>query len=272
MPFELFLFTTDAARIAAADAAGMDGYVVDWEWMGKDRRQAGADTQINHDTVDDLRRVRGATRGRVLCRVNGFGDHTEREVDEAVDAGADELLLPMVRSPREVEAVLGQVRERCGVGILVETVAALGHLPELGRLPLSRAYVGLNDLAIERRTPELFRAVVDGTLEHIRPHFPMAFGFAALTVPEAGAPVPCRLLLSEMARLECRFGFLRRSFHRDVRDAHLPPALARLRQAFEQAAARGADACARDRAELEVSVRSHPVTLFEESWPSPILS
>ena len=38
-------------------------YVVDWERRGKADRQAGANTEIGVDTVDDLRAARAATRG-----------------------------------------------------------------------------------------------------------------------------------------------------------------------------------------------------------------
>jgi hypothetical protein len=261
--FQLFLFATDPLRIAAANAAGIDGYVVDWESIGKESRQSGADTQINHDSVEDLVRARAATKGLVLCRINGFGAQTPLEVEQAIGGGADEILLPMVRSPREVEHVLDAARERCGVGILIETVEALGHLPALGRLPLSRVYVGLNDLAIERREPDLFGAVVDGTLERIRSHFHGLFGFAALTVPEGGRPVPCRLLIGEMARLGCHFSFLRRSFYRDVALGDMPASVARLRHALEASARRAAEPVARERAELESAVRAHPVRIFE---------
>jgi len=56
--FTLTLFSTRPAFIRQAVAAGIDAVLVDWEYRGKERRQASADTQINHDTLDDLRRVR----------------------------------------------------------------------------------------------------------------------------------------------------------------------------------------------------------------------
>jgi len=71
--FELLLFSTDPAFIEEAVAAGVDGIVVDWEVAGKRRRQAGADTEINADTVEDLMRVRSWVEARVLCRINPPG-------------------------------------------------------------------------------------------------------------------------------------------------------------------------------------------------------
>src|SRR3712207_5914019 len=102
---DLFLFTVDPAFGRDVVAAGAAGIVVDWERRGKHRRQAGEGTQINGDTLADLVRVRAATDGRVLCRVNAAGPWTAREVDDAVAAGADEVLLPMVRTAEEVDRV-----------------------------------------------------------------------------------------------------------------------------------------------------------------------
>src|SRR5438105_3452703 len=98
----------------------------------------------------------------------------------------------MVRSANEVEAALERTGTRCGVGILVETEAALAELDELAALPVTRAYVGLNDLAIERGNLNIFEPLVDGTVEEIRQHFGVPFGLAGLTVVDAGTPIPCR--------------------------------------------------------------------------------
>ena len=253
-PFRLTLFSTDAAFVREAVAAGVDEVIVDWERSGKRSRQAGADTQIGCDTADDLRRVRASTAGRVLCRINGYGPTTASEVDTAVAAGADELLLPMVRSPQEVESVLGLAAGRCGVGMLVETVDAVRAAPQLGRLPVSRVYVGLNDLAIERGSTSIFAAVVDGTVERVRQSFDVPFGFAGLTLPDRGFPVPCRLLMGEMVRLGCSFSFLRRSFHADLLDVPLQQAVEAIREGLAAAAHRSPEQVVTDRAALHLAV------------------
>jgi hypothetical protein len=252
--FSLFLFSTSAAWVRAATAAGVDGFVIDWEKVGKERRQAGWDTQINRDTLEDLRRVRQATAATVICRVNPFSESTAGEIEAALGAGAAEILLPMVREPREVEGALKLLSGRGGLGILVETLAAVRHAAELATFPLARVYVGLNDLAIERRTPNIFHALADGVVEQIRPHFSVPFGMAGLTLADCGAPIPCRLLLGEMARLECSFSFLRRSFHRDIQGRDLAAELPRLRAALAAAARRGPQEIAADRSELLAAI------------------
>jgi hypothetical protein len=164
----------------------------------------------------------------------------------------------MVRTLKEVEKVLDQVRGRCGLGILVETVAATRLVDELARLPLSRVYVGLNDLAIERGTPSIFTPLLDGTLEDIRRPFRLPFGFGGLTLPERGYPVPCRLLIGEMARLRCDFSFLRRSFYRDIQGRNPAVEIPRLLEAIRRARLRTPEAVAKDRRSLEVAIRAWP--------------
>jgi hypothetical protein len=213
---DLFLFTVEPGWGADVVAAGATGIVVDWERRGKARRQLGEGTQINADTPEDLARMRAATAGRLLCRINGFGPWTAGEIDEAVARGADEILLPMVRSTEEVDRTLDAVAGRCGLGILIETQDAVDRAAALARRPLSRIYVGLNDLRIDRRSTELFRPLVDGTVDAVRAEVAQAFGVGGLTLPGGGFPVPSDLLAAELVRLGADFTFLRRSFTADI--------------------------------------------------------
>ena len=213
---DLFLFTVEPGWGADVVAAGAAGIVVDWERRGKARRQLGEGTQINADTPEDLARMRAATDGRLLCRINGFGPWTGGEIDDAVARGADEILLPMVRSTEEVDRTLDAVAGRCGLGILIETQDAVDRTAALARRPLSRIYVGLNDLRIDRGATELFRPLVDGTVDAVRAEVAQPFGVGGLTLPGCGFPVPSDLLAAELVRLGADFTFLRRSFTADI--------------------------------------------------------
>jgi len=240
---DLFLFTVDPHWGSAVVRAGAAGIVVDWERRGKARRQLGEGTQINADTADDLSRMRAATTGRLLCRINGHGPWTRDEIDDAVRRGADEILLPMVRGTDEVDRALDQVAGRCGLGILIETQDAVDRAAHLAARPLSRIYVGLNDLRIDRRATRLFEPLVDGTVDAVRAEVGMPFGVAGLTLPECGWPVPAALLAADLVRLGTDFTFLRRSFTADMeaRDPavevpRLLEAVAELRSAAPEAA------------------------------------
>jgi hypothetical protein len=254
------LFAVDPAFIERAVAAGINGIIVDCEHIGKVDRQAGADTEINYHTVADVRRVRACTNAHVICRINRHGPTTADEIEQVIAAGADEILLPMVQTPLEVELVLDQVRGRCNVGILVETIPALAVVAELARLPLSRVYLGLNDLGIARQTPNIFTAVADGTLEYVRQHFRVPFGFGGVTLPERGYPIPCRLLMGELARLRCKFSFLRRSFWADTHGRDLRVEVPRMRAALTAAFERPVSVAAYERAALYAAINDwHPM-------------
>ena len=120
--------------------------------------------------------------------------------------------------------------------------------------PLSRVYVGLNDLAIDRRSPSIFSAILDGTVERVRRASRVPFGFAGLTLPDAGYPIPCRLLAGELVRLDCDFTFLRRSFRRDVAGKVLGDEVARMHDTLDLAAARSPEEVELERAELELTI------------------
>jgi hypothetical protein len=254
--FSLLLFSTNTEFITQSVDAGVEGILVDWESIDKEERQAFADTQINRDTLEDLRRVRASTEATVICRINRLGKTTQLEVEQAISAGADELLLPMVRRADEVEKVLEMMSERCKLGILVETISAVGAIEQLSQLPLSRIYVGLMDLAIERKTSNIFSAVADGTVETIRKSVKCKFGFGGLTLPDRGYPIPCRLLIGEMVRLHCDFSFLRRSFHRDIRSREPAFEIPRLLEAIQQAKNRPPDEVAQDHADLLEAIQN----------------
>ncbi|MBP7828659.1 MAG: hypothetical protein KA248_01940 [Kiritimatiellae bacterium] len=88
----------------------------------------------------------------------------------------------------------------------------------------------------------LFDAVVDGTVERLRGIFgPLPFGFGSLTVRDGGNPVPCALLLVEMARLACSFRFLRRSFKRDIPGRDMAAEIGRIRARWKELRNRSAE-------------------------------
>lgn len=255
--FELLVFAADPARAAAVLNAGASGVIVDWENKGKPERQQGADTEINFFGPEDLLRVRRRVNGHVICRINGFHGGTAEEIQKALDSGAGEIFLPMVRSLDHAERFLRWVNGRAQASILIETQQAILLAPELGAMPFRRIYIGLNDLAIDRGSSQLFAPVADGLLDSVRPHISTpAFGFGGLTLPERGSPVPCRLLLGEITRLDCSFTFLRRSFWRDTEGRDLNVEVPRILAAVTRAQMRRSDEVERDRQAFAAACRA----------------
>jgi hypothetical protein len=248
--FEYAVFEHDPVAVRQNLAAGLRTFIIDGEWRGKHARQAGWDTQIAPVPLAEIAPVAALPGARLWCRINAAGPWTEEEVDVAVAGGARRIFLPMVRNAYDVEALIRSIAGRAEAAILVETPEALMALHEIATLPLAAVYVGLNDLAIGRGSQSIFDAVADGTVERIRDAMPhVDFGFAGVTVVDGGDPVPCQLLLAEMERLGAGFGFLRRSYHRDICGHSISVEIARLdahwallgrRSAAERAADRNA--------------------------------
>ena len=252
---EIWLFSHDPDYAAATVGAGATGVIVDWENQGKESRQTGWDTEINYATEADLSRMRAAVRGSLACRINNRPEARRVELRRAVELGANEIWLPMVRSLAEVEECLASLPRGCRLGILAETPEGLALAPELNRLPLSRVYIGLNDLWISSGTACLFSALIDGTVDRFRQEYTGVLGVAGVTHPALGAPVPCRLLLAEMSRLGCGFGVARRAFRRDTPVNELSRTIGEIKSTMLQLSLRTPDQIAGDRHSLEVQVR-----------------
>jgi hypothetical protein len=253
---ELMLFENSAAAAQLAMGYGIDRFLVDWETVGKEQRQLGFDTEISPGTVDDLRAISALPRAKTWCRINGAGPKTADEIDTAIAAGVAGIFLPMVRSAGEVELLLRHVAARCATGILLETVEAFAGAAELASLPVDRVYFGLNDFAISRGSRAIFLALLDGSVEKMREVFAQkAFGFGGITDVDAGDPVPSRHLIEEMVRLDCQFGFLRRSFRRDIKQRDPKAVVAGIERYWQRCIERDGAAVRRDRLQLEAVLR-----------------
>ncbi|WP_158284990.1 hypothetical protein [Hoeflea marina] len=254
--FDLLLFHREVQLSCDFLEAGVSGIIVDLEHSGKHHRQAGFDTEINAHRIEDIRRLRDRTKGFILCRLSG-PDASEEELSGIIESGADEIIVPMVRAPEQVERIARIAEDLCRIMVMIETVEATRHVEALCALPIGRIYVGLNDLRIDRKSDSIFAPLADGLLPALRQRCSgMPFGFGGLTLPELGAPLPARHLYAEMARLDCGFSFLRRSFYRDTADMDPAAALLRMRRALSEARGRGASAVQGQHREMVAAIEA----------------
>jgi hypothetical protein len=225
-PLELVLFETDPERASAAEVQGISSFIFDVETRGKGDRQRTFDTDISAVSLGDLSAFVAKSKIRPICRLDPSHDGSAFDVEQAIAGGARELIFPMVRTVAEVEHLLSLVAGRVQSGIMIETKEILDCISEIARMPLSRVYVGLNDLMISRGGRNLFQPMIDGTVDRIRGQIgSLRFGVAGATRIDAGSPIPFRLLLGELARLAVDFTMLRRSFRRDVKADEIGPAI-----------------------------------------------
>lgn len=178
------MYITNNPRVAKiAEEAGVDRIFIDMEYMGKDERQGGMDTVKNHHTVEDIKNIRSAvTKAQILVRVNPIHKNTPQEIDAAIDAGADLLMLPMWKTAEDVKAFINCVNKRAGVMLLLENRQAAESLDEALKLDgIDEIHIGLNDLHLSLKKDFLFELLADGTVEGIvnkikKTNIPYGFG------------------------------------------------------------------------------------------------
>lgn len=259
------MITNDPALAVFAVRHGVDRVFVDLEALGKHQRQGHRDTLISAHSLEDVARVRAALpTGDLLVRLNPVHPDIDVEIDGAIAAGADALMLPMFTSMAEVERVVHRIAGRCRFVPLVETPAALALAGGVARAPgVDELYLGLNDLHMALGNDFMFELLTNGTVDRFAAACRAAgvpFGFGGVARVDEGL-VSGRLVLSEHVRLGASAVILSRTFHRssqnleDVRtNVDFEREIARLRETETALARRTPAEIAADRRALEAAV------------------
>ena len=125
------LITNDPELAGYAESCGVARIFVDLEQNGKLERQGHLDTLVSRYTMNDVSIVGAAiNNAELLVRLNPLHDDTRVEVERAIEAGADLLMLPMFHSAEEVIIFSELVNGRAGVIPLVETYSAAQAINE----------------------------------------------------------------------------------------------------------------------------------------------
>jgi len=217
--FELTLMTSDPELAAAGDAAGVDRIGVDIERLGKPSRQGHLPhLRISDHRLEDLYRLRPRlSRAKLFARCNPVHDGSAEEIDIAVEAGADVLMLPFFRTAADVDRFVRLVRGRALVTLLVETADAVQAIEEIVRVPgVGEVMVGLNDLQHAYRLSNPFEFVVSPAMRTLADAVHAAdlpFGFGGLADPlHVALPVPSTLVHAQYPRLGATRAFVARQF------------------------------------------------------------
>lgn len=256
---ELIQITNDPAFAQRCDALGGFRLFVDLERLGKAERQAGRDTFISAHRLEDVARIRAVLRNsRLMVRVNPLHEGTPGEVDAALAAGADCLMLPMFTGASDLGAFSAIVAGRAPIVPLLETAAALASVEQWAGTPgLQEIYVGLNDLHLSLGCRFMFEPLADGSVERVaavaRRHG-LPFGFGGIARLDEGL-LPGRDVLAEHLRLGSASVILSRTFHRD--DAmDFEREVAALRAAERELAARSPRQVQADAQRIAARIRS----------------
>ena len=217
------MYITNNPQVALiAQEAGVDRVWVDMEYIGKEQRQAGMNTVKSHHTVEDVARIRQViATSHLQVRVNPIHESTKdycnskEEIDNVVKAGAEIIMLPMFKTPREVEKFVEYVDGRAKVLLLLETREAAERVDEIVAVPgIDEMYVGLNDLHLSYGQSFMFQPLCDGKMDYLAERIKASkkpFGFGGIARVGYGM-LPAEYIIGEHYRLGSTAAILSRGF------------------------------------------------------------
>lgn len=222
MPLKLMYITNRPDVALIAEQNGVDRIFVDMEYIGKAERQGNLDTVKNHHTIQDVVALRKVLmQSELLVRVNPIHEKTaeydssEDEINAAIAAGADIVMLPFFKKASEVKRFLRIVDGRVKTMLLLETPEAVDALDEILAIPgIDEIHIGINDLSLGYGKPFMFQLLTDGTVEHLCRRIGRAgivYGFGGIASLGRGL-VPAELIIKEHYRLGSMMTILSRSF------------------------------------------------------------
>lgn len=214
--------TNSPVTAKIAQEAGVNRIWVDMEYIGKDKRQCGMDTVKNHHTIEDIKKLRPiVTSAELMVRVNPIHEATseyfdsKREIDLAIQAGADVVMLPMFRTPEEVHQFVSFVDGRAKVQLLVETAEAVANIDEIIEVPgIDEIHVGLNDLHLAYHMDFMFELLCGDTISNLCVKFSekkIKYGFGGIARVGYGM-LPAELIIAEHYHLGSTAAILSRGF------------------------------------------------------------
>jgi citrate lyase beta subunit len=217
---KLFMITASPSIAKFALENGVDRIFVDLEVLGKAERQGHLDSVKSSHSLADVVAVRSAIGvSPLMVRLNPLNEFSIDEVEDAIAAGADILMLPMFRTAQEVRNFSVLVDGRVPISLLVETADAMHNLSACIEISgVEEVHIGLNDLTLDLGLTFMFEPFYNGLVDAM-----------AMTIRAAGLPfgiggvarvgegvLPAESILSEHARLGSSAAILSRTFHRQA--------------------------------------------------------
>lgn len=221
-PLKLMYITNNPEVAKIAENAGVDRIFIDMEFIGKAARQGGMDTVQNHHTIEDIKAVKNVLdKAEVMVRINpihkgyeGYMD-TKDEIDAAIEAGADILMLPYFKTADELREFVSCVDGRVKTLPLLESKSAYDNLDEILEVGgVDAFHIGINDMSLDMNRKFMFELLADGTVDAIcnaMKNKGIPYGFGGIGRLGQGA-VPAEYIIKEHYRLGSSCAILSRSF------------------------------------------------------------
>lgn len=217
MAFLDYMFITNDPKVAeVAQGCGVKRVWIDLETLGKEERQKGMNTVKSRHSLSDISLLRSVVdKSDLLVRVNPINPGSKEEINEAVERGADMLMLPMFKSVEEVETFLNLVKGRVKTTLLFETKESYelqDKILDLGGF--DEAHVGLNDMHLSYGMTFMFELLSNGQVETMCNNFKkhgIPYGFGGIAKIGEGL-LPAECIIAEHYRLGSTRAILSRSF------------------------------------------------------------
>ncbi|MBZ0329204.1 hypothetical protein KZO25_02595 [Halomonas sp. ANAO-440] len=215
-----FMMITSSPDVATfIEQHGVARIFMDQEVLGKAQRQGHLDTHKAAHSLEDIAAVASVLQhAELMVRLNPLNVSTRREVDAALEHGAQRLMLPMFSSRTEVEQFLDIVNSRVPITFLAETAASLVRLPDwVGLLMPGRdeVHIGLNDLSLSMGLGFLFEPMAARLLDPtaaVLNQATVTWGVGGVARIGQGE-LPAETVLGEHVRLGSQWIILSRAFH-----------------------------------------------------------
>lgn len=222
MPLNLMYITNNPEIALIAQECGVNRIFIDMEYLGKEVRQSGMATVKSHHTIKDIQNLRSIlTTTELLVRVNPIHDaigqieSSKEEINNAINAGANILMLPMVKTKQEAEKFVEYVGGRAKTMLLIETAEANENIDQILEVKgIDEIHVGLNDMHLAYKKNFMFELLVDGTVERLCKKFKekgIPYGFGGIARLGYGM-LPAEKVIIEHYRLGSTKAILSRSF------------------------------------------------------------
>lgn len=216
MAMELMYITNDPKIALIAEKAGVDRIWIDLETLGKEERQKGLNTVKSHHTIEDIKIIKPLlTKSKMMVRVNPWNINSQKEINKVLDAGAEYIMLPMWKSPYEVQQFIKAINKRAKTILLLETKEAELCLDEVLKINgIDEIHIGLNDLHLSKKIPFMFQLLGNGNVDEICKKIMNAgisYGFGGVSHLGDGM-IPAEMILKEHYRLKSSRVILSRGF------------------------------------------------------------
>jgi citrate lyase beta subunit len=160
--------TNQPQEVLILEKCGVGQVMVDAEILGKVDRQKGRNTIISDHKIEDVRNLKLLNLNiEIICRINPFHQKIFEEIDQAIDVGADYIMLPMIKCIDDYKLIVDYVDKRIKIIPLIETTYSLFNLKEIIEYSyIKQIHFGLNDLFIDIGYKNLFELILSNFFSH----------------------------------------------------------------------------------------------------------